>query len=188
MILDVARDDQFVGVIFSFKFTEKIAWRFTQNIYQYIKTATVGHPQNKLLDAVGATALDNLLQRRDQAFAALQRKAFLSHIFGVQVTFDTFSRRNVLEQLPPCVGRVSGRPVAEGGFDSGLQPSPFPCVSDVVVLRADRSAIDSLYRGNDVSQPHSGSNRKRTGIELLGHVSLGQPVKIRLQIGNVISC
>ena len=76
MILHVARafDIGRIGAA-ALEFVEQLAIGLAHHIDQHVQAAAMGHAQHDLLHAELAAALDDLFQRRDGGFAAVQAEA-----------------------------------------------------------------------------------------------------------------
>jgi len=70
VVLHVARRQVLGGGVF--KLGEQILGLFAQGVDQHIEATPVGHANHKLLHAAFATALDQFIHGRDEAFATFQ--------------------------------------------------------------------------------------------------------------------
>ena len=73
MVFHVARafDIRRIGAA-ALEFVEELAIGLAHHIDQHVQAAAMGHAQHDLLHAQLAAALDDLFQRRDGGFAAVQ--------------------------------------------------------------------------------------------------------------------
>ena len=158
MIFDVARAFDFgrIGGA-ALEFMEQLAIGLAHHIDQHIQAAAMGHAQHDFLHAQLAAALDDLLQRRNGGFAAIQAEAL-----GADKTVGgEFLEAFGLDQL------VEDRLLAFGGefdvlvrpLDAALQPVLLLGIVDVHEFIADAAAIGALaaypciWRGVAVSIP-----------------------------------
>ena len=72
MVFDVARPFQLVEVIVTLEFLEQFLGRLAEYVDEHIDTAPMGHTNNDLVDARGATLLDQVIEHRYEALAAFQ--------------------------------------------------------------------------------------------------------------------
>ena len=76
MILDVARAFDLVGVgRAALELVEQRAVRLAHHLGQHVEAAAMRHADDDVADTETAAALDDLLQRRDQRFAAVEAEA-----------------------------------------------------------------------------------------------------------------
>ena len=130
MVFDVAGSLDLVGLErTALKFMEHSRERLAHHIGQHVQAPTVGHAQDDVLNTQLAAAFDDLLERRDQRFAAVQTKALGALVFDVEKLLEPFG----LDQL------VHDRQLAVLGefdalvwaFDALLNPGFFRRVGDV---------------------------------------------------------
>ncbi len=76
------------GVI---KLCKQVGWQLAHGVDQNVQTATVGHTDHNFLHAFEACLLNQFVHRSDETFATFEREALLPHVFGVEVTLQTFS-------------------------------------------------------------------------------------------------
>ena len=114
-----------VGDVVLGEFVEDELVVLAQDIGEDVEAAAVGHAHDDLLDAVARAFLDDLVEDRDDGFAALERKALLADVAGV----EEFLEQLALEQVArarafsprwgacPCAGGLPrcGR-AASGGW------------------------------------------------------------------------
>jgi hypothetical protein len=142
VVLDVARG-KLVRVL-ALELEEEIRRHLPEHVHQDVQTTAVRHAQNDLLHPVGARALDQLVDRRDQALAALQREALLPHVAGVQIALEVLGLGELLQQAPLLVvNKLRGGP---GRLDPLLDPLALGPVGDEHVLEADVAAVGVAQR------------------------------------------
>ena len=81
------------------KLGKKISRHFAQRVNQHVQTTAMCHANNDFLHANFAATLDQLVHAGDKTFAALQRKTFLPHVFGVQKALQTLRRSQTIQQV-----------------------------------------------------------------------------------------
>ncbi len=132
------------------------------------------HANDDFADAGGATLLDQVVHHRDQALATLERETFLTNVTRMQIAFDPFSRRELLEQPQPLLGYEVI--ASHALFESLAQPQALPGPRYVRDLDSDLAAVNGLEQFENVAQFHAlfrcarQATRKKLGI----HVGLIQ--------------
>ncbi len=159
MVFDVAGAFHFVrreGA--TLEFVEDRPVRLAHHLGQHIEPAAMGHAEHDFPHAQRAAALDDLLQRRDQRFAAVQTEALGAGIFDVEELLEPLRLNQLVEdRLLAFVG--------EGDFlvrplDALLDPAFFGRIGNVHELHAQRRAIGSpqdfqhLRYGGEVQPQH----------------------------------
>ena len=74
VVLDVAGRQ--VGVVLALELGEQVLGHLAQRIDQHVQPAAVRHADDHFLHAAGARALHQLVEQRDQRFAAFGEKRF----------------------------------------------------------------------------------------------------------------
>ena len=88
------------------EFVEDRAVRLLHHIREDRKAAAVRHADDDIVDAQLTAALDDLLHRGDQAFAAIKAKTLGAHVFYVEEFFKTLS---LYEAVQNCFAAVLGK-------------------------------------------------------------------------------
>ena len=92
--------------LLAFKLVKKLFRVLAQGIDQNVQAAPVGHTQNDLLGAVGASALNQLIKAGNQALSAFQAKTLDARIAGTEVFFEAFGGGEALENVLAGLGFV----------------------------------------------------------------------------------
>ena len=79
------------------EFVKDRAVGFGHHIGQHRQTAPVGHADDDVFYAQGATTFDDLLHRWNEAFAAIKPKAFSAHVFDMEEFFEAFRLNQFVE-------------------------------------------------------------------------------------------
>src|SRR5690349_1877051 len=74
MIFHVAVADRQFRIVG--ELAEDLAWIFANNISEHVEATTVGHTENDFFDALRGGFLDGEVEKRNQTFTTLERKAF----------------------------------------------------------------------------------------------------------------
>ena len=93
------------------------------------------HAEDDVLHAERAAALDDLLQRRDHRFAAVEAEALGAGVFDVEELLEAFGFDQLLEDRDLAFAGEGDLLVA--AFDALLDPGLLRGVGDVHVLHAD---------------------------------------------------
>ena len=133
-----------LDLFLAFELVEQLARVFAEGVHQYVQATTVGHADNDFLGAVVARTLDQLVQQRNQAFAAFQAETLGARVFGPQVLFQTFSSSHALKQMAFDFSRV--RRAAAYAFEALFKPVALLGIDDVRELCANGAAICLLQR------------------------------------------
>lgn len=96
--------------LLAFELVEQVARVLAQGVDQDVQATAVGHADYDFLGAVGTAALDDLVDHRDQAFAAFQAETLGARVLGAQVLLQAFGRGQALEQVRTRLGGEAGRP------------------------------------------------------------------------------
>ena len=86
MVLDVAGHQRVV--VLAFELAEQVLGHLAQRVDQHVQAAAVRHADHQFLHAGLARALQQVVEHRDEGFAAFQREALLPDVAGVQVALE----------------------------------------------------------------------------------------------------
>src|SRR5690606_22867931 len=181
VVLDVAGSLQLVRVDITFELLEELFRRFTEDVHKNVDAPAVRHSDDKFVYAGFAASLDEIVEHRDQALAALERKPFLADEARMQVAFYALGRCQLLEDPQPFFFR-------EAGSDDPLlemfpEPQPFAGAGHMRELGADLAAVNFLQQCEDISQLHPpvACAGKPARYEFGVHVRFGQAEVIELE-------
>ncbi|MEY9295032.1 hypothetical protein ABH979_008106 [Bradyrhizobium ottawaense] len=129
---------------------EQGAVRLAHHLRQHVEAAAMRHAQHDLLHAEIATALDDLLERRDQRFSAVETEALGAGELGVAELFKTFG----FDQLGQdgSAAFAGERDLLVRTLDALLDPGLLRGVADVHEFDAERLAIGALADRGDLAQ------------------------------------
>jgi hypothetical protein len=103
------------------KLVEDRAVGLLHHVGQHRQTAAVRHADHDLLHAQRAAALDDLFQRRDQAFAAVEAEALGAHVLDMQELLEALGLDHLVQdRLAALAGEAHLLAVA---LDPLLQPA-----------------------------------------------------------------
>ena len=137
---------------------------------EHIQPAAMRHAEHDLLDAERAAALDDLLERRDHRFAAIQPEALGAGEFHVAEFLEDFSLDELVEDR--ALALAGEADLFVGAFDTLLNPVLLRAVGDVHELDAERLAIGAAQNGDDLAD--------RAEFEAQHLIEENRPVEIGL--------
>src|SRR6187399_4076 len=94
--------------------------RLAHHLGQHVEAAAMRHADDDLLHAEIAAALDDLLQRRDQRFTAVEPEAIGAGEFEVAEFLETFGFNQLAQDRAPALGCEADLLV--GALDALLDP------------------------------------------------------------------
>ncbi len=143
------------------------------------------HAQNDILDAQGAAALDDLFERRDQRFAAIETKPLGAGIFDVEEFLEPLGFGQFVQDRPLALGGEGDFLVR--AFDALLDPGLGLGIGDVHELDAQRAAIGTFEDFEHLG--HGGKFEPEIIVDedFAGVIGLGKPVSRRIELGGVLA-
>lgn len=108
MVLHVTRAH--LDQLLAFELVEQLARVLAQGVDQDVQAAAVGHADDDFLDAVGAGALDDLVDHRNQALAAFQAETLGARVLGAQVLFRPSAAVRRSSRWERASAEYAGRP------------------------------------------------------------------------------
>ena len=143
MIFDVARTLHFARIdAAALEFVEDLSVRLGHDVGQNVQPATMRHAEHDFLHAQLSAALDDLFQRRDHGFAAVQAEALRAEEAQGCELLEALRFDQLVEDRFLAGRREDDFLV--GSFDAALQPIFLLGVVDVHELVADAPAIGTL--------------------------------------------
>lgn len=169
--------------LLAFELVEQVARVLAQGVDQDVQATAVGHADDDFLGAVGTAALDDLVDHRDQAFAAFQTETLGARVLGAQVLLQAFGRGQALEQVRTRLGGEAG--TATHAFQALEEPLALLGIDDVHELGAEGTAIGALQAVDDFTQGRLFlADVKLTGAESGIQVGTRQTVVVDRQVGR----
>src|SRR6202000_1387099 len=115
---------------------KQVAMRLAHHLRQHVEASAMRHADDDFLDAEIAAALDDLLQRRDQRFRAIETEALGAGEFEIAELLEAFGFYQLVEDRPPALAGETDFLVR--AFDAFLDPALLRGVGDVHELDAER--------------------------------------------------
>ena len=128
---------------------EDRAVRLAHDLRQHIEPAAMGHAHDDLLHAERAAALDDLLQRRDHRFGAVEPEALGAGEFQVAEFFEAFGFDELVEDR--ALALAGEGDLLVGPLDALLNPALLRAVGNMQKLDAERLAIGAAQNGDDLA-------------------------------------
>ena len=151
MIFDVAGALDRVGIgRAALEFMEQRAMRLAHHLGQHVEAAAMRHADHDFLHAEIAAALDDLFQRRDQRFGAVEPEALGAGEFEIAEFLETFGLDQLHQDGAPALAGEADFLVRT--LDALLDPGLLRGVGDVHELDAERLAVGALADRDDFAQ------------------------------------
>ncbi len=155
--------------------------RLVHEVGQHVEPAAMGHADDHFLHAELAAALDDLLQRRDHGFAAVEAEALGAGVFLVEELLEHLGRGQALQDRDlAAVGEVA---LVAAAFDPHLQPLALVRILDVHVFDADVAAIGLAQHMDDLAQRRALVAEDVVDMDRAVHVGLGEAEGARVEVG-----
>ena len=146
----VARDE--LGNIVRAEFGENHLERFLEEIGQHIEPATMRHAHADFFDPVARAAMQNRIEDDHERLRALERKALLSDIAGVEENLERFRLEQESQKRDLHLDR--SLMLRRARFEPVAHPIPDARILDVLKFRPDRVGINFLEPRDHLAQGH----------------------------------
>ena len=169
----------------AFKFGKQIARFLAQNVDQDIQTTSVCHTDDDFFDTVFTCVLNQVIQTGNHTLATFNAEAFLTDIFGMQVTLQSLGSGHFFQDAAFLFGTVT-----RGGqhiLEIIAQPAAFFCIGNVDVFQCEVAAVGLLEVADDLGQRQFALAGKiaLAHIELNRHIGIIQSVEFGIEGFNV---
>ena len=179
MIFDVAAASEKVLRPRLSKLREDLVVRLVQDVHQDVQPTAMGHAEGELLHVVGRALLDQLVEQRNERFAAVKAEPLLRRVARVEKSLEGICFAELTEDVHLLVA-VDRRAIAHR-FHALGKPVSLLGVLNVHELDADVPAVGVVEQLDDVAQLRRVLQRQIAGIELSVEIRLGQLVCLKLQ-------
>src|SRR5579872_454141 len=181
VIFDVAGTFDRVGIDrAALEFVEQCAVRLAHHLGQHVETAAMRHADDDLLHTEIAAALDDLLERRDQRFPAVQAEALGARELQVAEFLKTLGLDELVEDRAPALWRE--RDFLVRPLDTLLNPGLLRGIGDVHELDAERLAISALANCDDLAKRAVFEAEHVIEENLAVEIGLGEAVTARIEL------
>ncbi len=181
VILDVARAFDVVRLEgAALELVEDGAQRLAHHLRQHVQAAAVGHAERDVAHAEVAAALDDLLQRGNDGFAAVEAEALGAGVLDAEELLEPVRLDELVEDRAAPLGGEADALVRP--LDALLQPALLGAVGDVHELDAHgravgaRQDVDHLAHGRELEAEHVVDEDRPV------HVGFGEAVGGRRQL------
>ena len=180
MVFHVAGPHDIFGVgRVALEFREHGAERLVHEIGQHVQPPAMGHADHQFAQAKLAAAFDDLFERRDQGFTALQPEALGTGVFPVEELFEDFDAgedaQNGFLAAPSELGVVAL------ALDAFLNPGLFFWPLDVHELDADIAAIGRADNINDLAHRRGFQPEHIVDENRAVQIGLGKPIGLGVE-------
>ena len=131
------------------EFVEDRAVRLAHDLRKHIEPAAMGHAHHDLLHAERAAALDDLLERRDHRFGAIEPEALGAGEFQIAEFLEAFGFHELVEDR--ALALAGEGDLLVGPLDTLLNPALLRAVGNMQELDAERLAIGAAQNGDDLA-------------------------------------
>src|ERR1700682_6090180 len=129
------------------EFMKQRAMRLAHHLGQHVQASAMRHADDDFLDAEIAAALDDLLQRRNQRFRAVQTEALGAGEFEIAEFLETFGLDQLRQDRTPALAGETDLLVQT--LDALLNPGLLRAIRDVHEFDAERLAVSALAERDD---------------------------------------
>src|SRR5215467_1866880 len=138
------------------------------------------HAEHDLFDAERAAALDDLLERRDHRFAAVEPESLGAGELEVAELLEAFRLDQLVEDRALALARE--RDLLVGPLDALLHPALLRRIRDMHELDAERLAVGAAHDGEDL--PHGRKLEPEHAVEkdATVHVGIAETVGARIEL------
>ena len=155
VIFHVAGNSAFVVFKLAFELVEQTARWLAQGVHEDIQTTTVSHANDDVLDALRAGALDDVIHHWDQCVAAFKRETLLANILGTEITLETISGNQTLENALLLLSSALVSALTATFLHLFNQPKTLIRIVDMHDLGTDGTGIRLLHEINEFTQLHA---------------------------------
>ena len=182
MVLHVGRALDVLGIGgIALELREDRGVGLAHEVGEHVEPAAMGHADDDLVQAELAAALEDLLQRRDQRFAAVEAEALGAGVFLVEEPLEHLGRGQPLQDRPLAHVGEAGLVVA--ALDALLDPGLLGRILDVHVLDADLAAIGLAHDLHDLAQRRRLVAEQVVDEDRPVHVGVGEAVGRGIELG-----
>ena len=184
MIFDVARAFDVVRRRrAALELVEQNAVRLAHHLRQHVEAAAMRHAERDFAHAEIAAALDDLLERRDQRFAAVEAEALGAGELDVEIFLEAFGFDQLVENGALAFSGEGDFLVA--AFDALLDPALLLGVRDVHELDAKRLAVGAAQNGDDLAHRREIEAEHLVEENLAVEIGFLEAVGLRIEFGLV---
>src|SRR5205809_1934048 len=162
------------------EFVKQCAMRLAHHLGQHVEAAAMRHAEHDLLHAEIATALDDLLQRGDQRFSAVEAETLGARELEIAELFKTLGFDQLVEDRAASLAGETDFLV--WALDALLDPGLLRRVGDVHELDAERLAVGALADRDDFAQAAVFEAEHVVEEDLAVEIGFGEAIGARIEL------
>src|SRR5882672_4583070 len=155
------------------------AMRLAHHLGQHVEPAAMRHAQNDFLHAEIATALDDLLERRNQRFSAVEAEALGAGELEVAEFLKAFGLDQLVQDRAASLARKTDLLVRT--LDALLDPGLLRGVGDVHELDAERLAVGAFADRDDLAKRAVFEAEHVVEEYLAVEIAFGKSIRARIE-------
>ena len=170
----------------AFKFSKQISRFFAQDVNQNIQTATVCHTDDDFFHAVFTGVLNQIVQTGNGTFTTFDTETFLTDIFGMQITFQSFGGSHFFQDTAFLIGIVMR--CGQYAFKIIAHPTTLFSIGNIDIFQCNVAAVGLFQIADDLGKGQFALTGKvaLAHIELKRHVGIRQTMEFRVECFDVL--
>src|SRR5664280_676315 len=166
------------------EFVKQRAVRLAHHLREHVEAAAMRHADAYFAHAEIAATLDDLLERWDQRFAAVEAETLGAGIFDVDEFLEAFGFHQLVENGALALNGEADFLVA--AFDALLDPAFLRGIGDVHELHAQRLAIGAAQDGDDLAHGRKFEPEHLVEENPAVEIGFGETVGARIELFFVL--
>ncbi len=162
------------------EFMKQRAVRLAHHLGQHVEAAAMRHAEHDLLHAEIAAALDDLFERRNQRFCAVEAEPLGARELEIAELFKAFGFDQLVEDRAASLAGKTDFLVRT--LDALLDPGLLRSVGDVHELDAERLAVGALADRDDLAQAAVFEAEHVVEEDLAVEIGFGKAVGARIEL------
>src|SRR5713226_4255636 len=161
------------------EFMKQRAVRLAHHLGQYVEASAMRHADDDFLDAEIAAALDDLLQRRNQRFRAVQTEALGAGEFEIAEFLKTLGLDQLRQDRAPALAGETDFLVRT--LDALLNPGLLRGIANMHEFDAERLAVGAFADRKDLTQRGVFQTQHMIEEDLAVEIALREAVGTRIE-------
>ncbi len=181
VVLHVARAlDLIGGGGAALELVEDGAVRLAHHLRQHVEPAAMRHADDDLLHAQRPAALDDLLERRDHGFGAVEAEALGAGELEIAELLEAFGLDQLVENR--ALALAGERDLLVRPLDALLHPALLRRIGNMHEFDAERLAIGAAHNGENLAQRREFEPEHPVKKNPAVHIRIGEAVGARIEI------
>src|SRR5215471_2565942 len=181
MIFDVPGTFDLVGRRrAAFELVKNGAVRLGHHVGKNAEPAAMGHAERDVLHTQGAAAFDDLLERRNHRFPAVESKPLGAGEFEVAELLEPLGLDQLVEDRPLALAGEGDLLI--GAFDACLNPALLLGIGNVHELDAERLTIGAPDNGQDLPQGAEFKPKNMVKEDLAIEIRIAEAIGARIEL------